>query len=79
MWHQAHHDLLTGLPTDTPLAIVQHASLPQQRHAVCTLGTLSATLAREGLGSPSVIVVGNVVRGVAAVAQPKGLQALRAA
>ncbi len=67
---QIQADLLTGLPADTPLAIVQHASLPQQRHAVCTLGTLTATLAQEGLGSPSVIVVGDVVRGVAAVAQP---------
>ena len=67
---QIQADLLTGLPADTPLAIVQHASLPQQRHAVCTLGTLTATLASEGLGSPAVIVVGDVVRGVAAVAQP---------
>ena len=65
---QIQADLLTGLPADTPLAIVQHASLPQQRHAVCTLGTLTSTLAREGLGSPSVIVVGDVVRGIAAVA-----------
>ncbi|MBL8389520.1 MAG: uroporphyrinogen-III C-methyltransferase [Hydrogenophaga sp.] len=63
---QIQADLLTGLPADTPLAIVQYASLPQQRHAVCTLGTLTATLASEGLGSPSVIVVGDVVRGVAA-------------
>jgi len=64
-------DLLTGLSADTPLAIVQHASLLQQRHALATLGTLTATLAREGLGSPSVIVVGDVVRGVAAMAQPQ--------
>jgi uroporphyrin-III C-methyltransferase len=76
---QIQADLLTGLPADTPLAIVQHASLPQQRHAVGTLGTLTDTLAREGLGSPSVIVVGDVVRGIAAVAQPAGSQALRAA
>lgn len=68
---QIQADLLTGLPASTPLAIVQHASLPQQRHAVCTLGTLTDTLAAEGLGSPSVIVVGDVVRGVAAVAQPQ--------
>lgn len=65
-------ELLTGLPASTPLAVVQHASLPQQRHAVCTLGELTTTLAREGLGSPSVIVVGDVVRGVAAMEQPQG-------
>lgn len=59
--------LLQGLPAHTPLAIIEHASLPQQRHAVSTLGELTATLLREGLGSPSVIVVGDVVRGVAAL------------
>ena len=64
-------DLLTGLPASTPLAIIQHASLPQQRHALTTLGELPATIAREQLGSPAVIVVGDVVRGVAAIAQPE--------
>jgi uroporphyrin-III C-methyltransferase len=58
-------ELLTGLPGDTPVAIIQRASLPDQRHAVTTLGELSTTIDREGLGSPSVIVVGDVVRGIA--------------
>jgi uroporphyrin-III C-methyltransferase len=62
-------DLLTGLPAETPVAIVQRASLPDQRHAVSTLGTLAATIAREGLASPSVIVVGDVVRGLAVAAE----------
>jgi uroporphyrin-III C-methyltransferase len=62
-------ELLSGLSASTPLAIIQHASLPQQRHAVTTLGALQATIAREQLGSPAVIVVGDVVRGIAAVAQ----------
>ncbi|MFN4120848.1 uroporphyrinogen-III C-methyltransferase [Acidovorax sp.] len=58
-------ELLTGLPADTPVAIVQHATLPHQRHAVTTLGALHATITEQGLASPSVIVVGDVVRGVA--------------
>lgn len=62
-------DLLSGLPAQTPVAIVQRASLPDQRHAVTTLGELAATIARDGLASPSVIVVGDVIRGVAAAAQ----------
>ena len=62
-------DLLAGLPPETPVAIVQHASLPGQRHAVSTLGELAGTIEREGLASPSVIVVGDVVRGVALAAQ----------
>ncbi|HEX7889070.1 MAG TPA: uroporphyrinogen-III C-methyltransferase [Ramlibacter sp.] len=59
-------DLLSGLPAATPVAVVQRASLADQRHAVTTLGELAATIEREGLASPSVIVVGDVVRGIAA-------------
>ncbi|WBY01455.1 uroporphyrinogen-III C-methyltransferase [Ramlibacter tataouinensis] len=63
--------LLAALPAETPAAVVQRASLPGQRHAVTTLGELAATIEREQLASPSVIVVGDVLRGVAAVrAQP---------
>ena len=62
-------DLLTGLPDATPVAIVQSASQPDQRHAVTTLGELAATIAEHGLASPSVIVVGDVVRGVALAGQ----------
>ncbi len=63
--------LLTGLPASTPLAIIQHATLPQQRHAVSTLGELTDTIAREQLGSPAVIVIGDVVRGIAAINLPQ--------
>ena len=59
-------DLLSALPAATPVAIVQRASLPDQRQAVTTLGGLAATIAREQLASPSVIVVGDVVSGVQA-------------
>jgi len=61
-------ELLTGLPASTPVAVIQRASLPDQRHAVTTLGELDATIAREQLASPSVIVVGDVISGVAAAA-----------
>lgn len=60
-------ELLTGLPGSTPVAIVQHASLPQQRHAVCELQHLHATLQAEQLGSPSVMVVGDVMGGLLAL------------
>ncbi len=70
-------ELLTGLPAATPVAIIQHASLPQQRHAVTILGELHATIAREGLASPSVIVVGDVVQGIAAAAAPQPASKLR--
>lgn len=64
--------LLTGLPPSTPAAIVQRVSLPDQRQVVTTLGELSATIAKERLGSPSIIVVGDVVSGVAAAAGAPG-------
>ena len=63
-------ELLHGLPASTPVAIIQNASLPQQRHCVCTLADLHTTITRENLASPSVIVVGDVVQGVAAAQVP---------
>ena len=54
--------LCGALPPDTPVAVVQRASLPTQRQAFCTLGTLVETVASAGLGSPSIIVVGDVAR-----------------
>ena len=58
-----------GLDASTPVAVIQNASLPTQRHAVCQLHELHATLQREQLGSPSVIVVGDVMQGLLAVQQ----------
>ena len=58
--------LLQGLPAHTPVAVVQQASLPAQRQALTTLGELVATVRREGLQSPSIIVVGDVVQGARA-------------
>ncbi|MDQ6881615.1 MAG: uroporphyrinogen-III C-methyltransferase [Pseudomonadota bacterium] len=57
-------ELLTGLPASTPVAVVQQASLPGQRHVVTTLGELAAVIEREQLASPSIIVLGDVVSGV---------------
>ncbi|QNP59407.1 uroporphyrinogen-III C-methyltransferase [Paenacidovorax monticola] len=70
-------ELLHGLPAHTPAVVIQHASLPTQRHAVTTLGQLHATIERERLASPSVIVVGDVVRGVAALQDPASAPPLR--
>jgi len=60
------NELLHGLPGDTPVAVIQHASLPQQRHITSTLSCLRSDLTAAGLGSPSVIVVGDVLQGLAA-------------
>ena len=60
------NELLYGLHADTPVAIIQNASLPTQRNAVCTLAELEITITREQMASPSVIVVGNVLQGLLA-------------
>ena len=59
--------LLQGLPAHTAVAVVQHASLPQQRTVVCTLSDLVDVVKREQLGSPSIIIVGDVLSGLAQV------------
>ena len=57
--------LSSGLDASTPVAIVQHATLPNQRHATCRLDALAATIDREQLASPAIIVIGDVVRAAA--------------
>lgn len=61
---QLQQALLQGLPAHTPVAVVQHVSLPTQRHVVCALDTLHDTVVCEGMASPSVIVVGDVFKGM---------------
>ena len=57
-------ELLTGLPASTPVAVVQNATLPSQRHITTTLDDLARAVTREGLGSPAVLVVGDVIKGM---------------
>lgn len=68
-------ELLTGLPADTPVAVVQNASLPSQRHLATTLGQLAQDIARTGLASPSVIVIGQVTAALALAHPHRQVQA----
>jgi uroporphyrin-III C-methyltransferase len=63
-------ELLHGLGANTPVVIIQNASLPHQFHASCMLADLADTIQREGLGSPAVIVVGEVVQGLLELNHP---------
>ncbi len=63
------NELLCGLPASTPVAIVQHASLATQRHVLTHLGDLHACILREGLASPCVMVVGEVLAGLLSLEQ----------
>ncbi len=68
-----------GLPGNTPVAIVQNASLSTQRHVICELDALVSTLVCEHLSSPSVIIVGNVLSGLAQLQLQKNTELLAAA
>lgn len=46
----------------TPAAIIQHATLPHQKQAVCEVKDLQFTAFRENLGNPAVIIIGDVVK-----------------
>ena len=64
---QITQQLLNSMPADTAVAIVQHATLPEQRHAACSLSQVAHLAAAEGLGSPAVWVIGDVTRGLQAL------------
>ena len=64
--------LLSALPGDTPVAVIERATLPAQRQCVTHLAGLVDALRAAGLGSPAVMVVGDVVRGVRALATRVG-------
>jgi uroporphyrin-III C-methyltransferase len=61
-----------GLAADTPAAAVAAAHTPQQRDVRCTLGSLVQALADADIGSPAVLVIGDVAK----LAAPRGAGAL---
>jgi uroporphyrin-III C-methyltransferase len=54
--------LAGGKRADTPVAVVRSATGAGQAQLITTLGALPQALAASGLGSPSIIVIGDVVR-----------------
>lgn len=53
--------LAAGLSAATPAAAIQHACTPRQRSHVTALGSLAADLAQHRIGSPAILVIGDVV------------------
>jgi uroporphyrinogen III methyltransferase/synthase len=54
--------LAGGRAADTPVAVVQWGTHPRQRTLVTTLADVVDDVARAGIGSPAIIVVGHVAR-----------------
>jgi uroporphyrin-III C-methyltransferase len=53
--------LLGGLSPDTPIALIQWGTCPQQRQLRATLATVLAAITAEKFEAPAIAVVGNVV------------------
>ena len=51
-----------GRSPETPAAVIQQGTLPQQRTVTATLGTLVETISREKIKPPALIVIGEVVK-----------------
>jgi uroporphyrin-III C-methyltransferase len=64
--------IAAGMDAATPACIIENGTLHNQKHAVATLGALSAA----GFASPALVVIGDVVR-LARVALPAAANAAR--
>jgi uroporphyrin-III C-methyltransferase len=51
-----------GMSAATPAAAIQNATLPAQACVTTTLANLAADMAAAGIGSPAVLVIGEVAR-----------------
>ena len=54
--------LAAGVPADMPVAAIQQGTMPEQRQVISLLHMLPMAIKQEGLSSPTIIVVGEVVR-----------------
>ncbi len=52
----------SGRPADTPVALVQNATLPTQRTVVATLASAASAAEANNIRPPALLIVGNVVR-----------------
>lgn len=50
-----------GMADATPAAAIQNGTTKQQRHVIATLATLAGAARNARLGSPALIVIGEVV------------------
>jgi uroporphyrin-III C-methyltransferase len=58
--------LRAALPLHTPAALVQDASLPQERRLVSTLAAIAADARAEHIASPAVLIIGDVLASLSA-------------
>jgi len=51
-----------GLPAETAAAVIASATLPEQDVRVSSLGELAETEALQGVRTPAIVVIGEIVR-----------------
>ncbi|MFT6466057.1 uroporphyrinogen-III C-methyltransferase [Halopseudomonas sp.] len=68
--------LAGGMPASTPVAMIERASLPDQRQRMCTLSDLYEAAGTFQLKSPAVLVIGDVVAAARHLNQPAALAAI---
>ena len=81
MAHAAHIQaqlLAGGLSPSTPAAVVQNAGAEHSQHAFMRLGNMAQTITEQGLKSPSIMVIGEVVACGIAAAQARAAMDLKA-
>lgn len=54
--------ILHGMSAAMPAAVIQHGTLPGQRQLLAPLGQLANLVAAASIGSPAIVVIGEVVR-----------------
>lgn len=63
--------LAAGLATDTPVAMIENASLPQQRECRSTLTQMQEDALTFALKSPAILVIGAVAASSQSVVEPE--------
>ena len=56
-----HALLAAGMSPATPAAAIQNGTLPEQVNVVSTLGRVARDVVERGIGSPAIVVIGDVV------------------
>ena len=51
-----------GMKPETPACAIENGTLGYQREVVCTLVNLASDVLSKGIGSPALVVIGEVVR-----------------
>jgi siroheme synthase len=51
-----------GMAANTPAAAIQNGTLPDQRAVISTLACVAQDVRDQGLASPAIVVIGQVVK-----------------